>query len=267
MTETSEPVRTSRSRWRRAIALGASVAALLAGLIAASPATASGLIVESVVLARGADDPLNPSGRTTNFVGVDTVSAVVRLDGRPNVGVVTGVFFFRGQEVNRTSFDMKDSRGVTQLEGDTFVTFTFAPVRGTKLPIGTSYKLKILLDGKVDGSIGFSVQPPKGTLPSKAIRSQTFDQNRKPRQVFAPDETVTVQLVGDLGLDSWIEVEWKVSGKIDPDGTQLATVTKPARNGVITFSHRPARGWPIGKHSLSLVMDDRPAGEVSFTIR
>jgi hypothetical protein len=247
--------------------VGASIAALLAGLTAGSPASASGLIVESVVLARGADDPLNPSGRTTNFVGVDTVFAVVRLDGRPNLGVVTGVFLFRGQEVNRTSFDVKDRRRVTQLEGDTFVTFTFAPVGGTKLPIGTSYKLKIELDGKVDGSIGFSVLPPKGTFPSRAIRSQTFDQNRKVRQVFAPNETVTVQLVADLGLDSWIEVQWKVSGKIDPDGTQSATVTKPAKNGAITFSHKPARGWPVGKHSLSLVMDDRPAGEVSFTVR
>ena len=267
MTGMTRRVRKSRRRWRKVAALATSGVVLLAVLIAAPPATASGLVVESVILAHGADDPLNPSGRTTNFAGVDTVFAVVRLDGLPKAGVVTGTFSFRGKEMNRASFDMKDNRRVSRLEDDTFVTFTFAPIGGTKLPIGTSYKLKILLDGKVDGSVGFSVLPPKGAFPSKAIRLRLVAEDGKARKTFAPSETVTVQLLGDLGLDSWIEVKWTVGGTVDPDGTQSASITKPGRNSVIAFSHKPASGWPIGKHSLALVMDDRPAGEVAFTVR
>ena len=247
--------------------MGAVVAVLLAGTIAAPPAMASGLAVESVVLARGADDPVNPSGRTTKFAGVDTVFAVVRLDGLPKTGVVTGVFSFRGEEFARTASDMADRRDKTQIAGDTFVTFNVSPTPGTKYLIGTSYTLRILLDGKVDGSIGFSVVPPKGAFPTKVLRSQLVAEDGTVRKVFAPNETVKVQLAADLGLDSWVEAKWIVSGKVDPSGTQSATITKPARNSVVAFAHRPTGGWPIGKHSVSLVIDDRPAGEVSFTVR
>lgn len=260
-------IRFRRQPSRRLAAWGIAVATLLAGTVAAPPAMASGLVVESVILARGADDPLNPSGRTTKFAGVDTVFAVVRLDGLPKTGVVTGVFSFRGEEFARTSSDMADRRNKTQLAGDTFVTFNVSPAPGTKYLIGTSYLLKVLLDGKVDGSIGFSVLPPKGTFPTKALRSQLVAEDGTVRKVFSPKETVKIQVAADLGMDSWVEATWKVSGKIDPDGTQSATVTKPARNGVLAFAHRPIGGWPVGKHSVSLVIDDRPGGEVSFTVR
>ena len=193
--------------------------------------------------------------------------AVVRLDGLPKTGVVTGVFSFRGEEFARTSSDMADRRNKVQAGGDTFVTFNVAPAPGTKYLIGTSYLVKVLLDGKVDGSIGFSVVPPKGTFATKALRSQLVADDGTVRKIFSPQETVKIQVAADLGMDSWVEATWKVSGRVDPHGTQSATVTKPARNGVLSFAHRPTGGWPVGKHSVSLVIDDRPAGEVSVTVR
>ncbi len=247
------------------LSIGA-LSVLIGGFVPVSAAKASGIVVESVILARSADDPSNPSGRTSIFGGADTVFAVARLEGRPKVGVVTGVFSFRGTEFARTAVDLKDRRTKSELAGDTFITFNVAPTPGTRFLIG-SYKLRILLDDKVDGSVEFSVVPRRGAFATRITRSRTVADDGTVRKVFARNETVTVELGGDFALDSWLEVEWSVGGKIDPDGTQSATVTKAAKNGALVFSHKPTQGWPIGKHSIAFVMDDRPAGVVSFTVR
>jgi len=70
---------------------------------------------------------------------------------------------------------------------------------------------------------------------------------------------------GDLGLATWLEAEWFVSGQLDEAGTRSLTLEENTENAGFAFSFIPEGGWPAGEHWVILTVNNEEIGRYSFT--
>lgn len=236
--------------------------------------TASGAksdsLLESAKFAKRLAENQEPIDPTDEFQGTDTVCLSLQFKGRPK-GKVTTKFYFRDDLINEATIDMADiNSGVIFSVGQsTFAGFTLKP--DNALPIGNVYRAESFLDGQPIGTFKFKVVPPEGSFPSKISNltlAHGIDEDKKPVEPgteFAPGDKVFLVGEGDFGLNTWVEVNWYVDGKLDQEGTRSISLQENKAATPFFFSFLPARGWKPGKHEVVLIMNGSEAGRLSFT--
>ena len=236
---------------------------------APSASAADKIKISKATFAREVTSDFKAKGEATDFYGNETVYLLLKIKGRPKEGVIGGHWMFRGSEIGKASVDLASiNKGVFFSFGqDSFVKFNFTPAKANPLPVGSSYAVVIDVNGVTAGKYPFTVIPPKGALPSKLVKATLSDaKGGALKTTFAMTDTVYLNITADLGLATWLEATWMVSGKEDPNGTRNLSLkeNKPAVDG--HFSFAPAGGWPKGAHSVVLVMNDKQVGVYKFTV-
>ncbi len=259
---------------RRRVSATRAVAGLLgvvvaAGLLTAGPASAKGITISKATFAREVTSDFKAKGVTTKFRGNETVFLLLKVKGRPKSGKVAANWSFRGDAIGKADVDLSSvNKGLLFSFGeDTYVKFNFTPSPKNPLPIGTSYQVKVTTDGKPAGTYPFEITPPATAIPSK-ITKTTLSKSETPTATatFAPTDTVYLLFTGDFGLGTWVEAQWTINGKVAPDATRSLTLDENKKGVDGNFSLLPPGGWPKGKHSVTLTMNDRKIVTSSFTV-
>ena len=253
---------------RQLLRVGA-VVALASGLIAPSAASALPTIkITKATFAREVTKDFKTNGETTVFDGKQTVNLLLRIKGRPKSGTVEGQWTFRGKEIDSASIDLASiNKGVVFSFGqDTFVNLNFTP-GPTGLPIGQSYFVNVKVNAAAAGSYQFSIAPPTGALASVVSKTRLSNADGGPaKTTFAPTDTVYLLFTGDFGIRTWVESNWTVNGKADSAGTRSLELTENKKAVDGNFLYLPKGGWPTGKHSVSLIMNDKSVGTYQFNV-
>ena len=264
------PISTHRRRSTNTRALAGLLALFVAaGLLTAAPASAKGITISKATFAREVTNDFKAKGVTTKFVGTETVFLLLKVKGRPKSGKIEATWNFRGAPIGKADVDLSSvNKGLLFSFGeDTYVKFNFTPGAKQAFPIGTSYLVTVTTDGKPVGNYPFQVIAPAGAIPSK-IASTTLSKSKTPSaaSTFAPVDTVYLLFNGDFGVETWLEAQWTVAGKVSPDATRSLTLDKNRTAVDGNFSLLPPGGWPKGKHSVTLFMNDRKVVTSTFTV-
>lgn len=260
------------SRKRRAtagIAIFGLVSVLLGtGMITAEPASAKGITIKKATFAREVTSDFKAKGVTTKFLGTETVFLLLQVKGRPKSGKIEATWNFRGSPIGSANVNLSSvNKGLLFSFGeDTYVKFNFTPGK-EPLPIGASYQVTVKTEGKTTGTYPFAVVAPAGAIPSKITKNMLSKSTTPtPATTFAPSDSVYVLFTGDFGVGTWIEAEWTVNGKVVPDATR--SITLSANNKAVdgNFYLLPPGGWPKGKHSVTLFMNETKVVTASFTV-
>jgi hypothetical protein len=223
--------------------------------------------VLKAVFATKVSDDFQASGETTSFQRTDTVNLLLRLKGRPKKGKVSAQWNFRNSKIDVASVELSDVKGgFFSRGGDTFVKFFLQPDKDG-LPIGKSYLVDVTIDGKPLGKYGFSIVPPRTSIPTKltkAFLSKTKEGS--PSTSFAAADEVYLNITANFGAKSWVEATWTINGTVDPKGTRSLVIEKDAKATPAYFFFRPDNGWPKGKHSVALVLNDETVGTYRFSV-
>lgn len=210
--------------------------------------------------------------KAESFQGDEPVRLSIELKGRPKSGVASAKFYFRDQLMVEAKVDVAEvNKGVLFSVGQsTYVGFTLKPVRA--LPVGECYRTEVTFDGKALGTFPFVIAPPKDSIPSKLISvtmARGVDENNAPvgeTRTFTPSENVVLAGKADLGLSTWLEVEWKIGGKADDEGTRSITMKENKKDVPFYFLFCPKNGWPEGEHEAVLTMNGKVVGKEKFTV-
>lgn len=258
-----------RPRAKRRLA-GVAVASLLfgSGVVAAPPVSAKGITIRKATFAREVTDDFKAKGPTTKFRGNETVFLLLQIKGRPKSGKVEANWNFRGGSIGKANVELGSiNKGLLFSFGeDTYVKFNFTPSK-EPLPIGTSYQVAVSTDGTLNGTYPFEIVPAPTAIPSKVLTnvlSKSTDPS--PAAVFAPTDSVYLLFTGDFGIGTWLEAQWKINGKVEPKATRSLTLTENKKGVDGNFYLLPPGGWPNGKHSVTLYMNDRTIKTILFTV-
>ena len=239
------------------------------GLITAEPASAKGITITKATFAREVTSDFKAKGLTTKFRGPETVFLLLQVKGRPKSGKIEATWSFRGDPIGTADVELSSvNKGLLFSFGeDTYVKFNFTPSAKQALPIGTSYQVVVTANGKPAGTYPFEIIAPAAAVPSK-IAKTTLSKSETPTatSTFSPTDTVYLLFTGDFGVGTWVEAQWTISGKVAPDATRSLTLDENKKAVDGNFSLLPPGGWPKGKHSVTLFMNDRKIITSSFTV-
>ncbi len=248
------------------------VAALLSTMLVGAAQNAgadssSKVQVLKAVFATKVSEDFEASGETKSFQRTETVNLLLRLKGRPKKGKVSAQWSFRKGKIDVASVELADAKGgFFSRGGDTFVKFFLQPDKDG-LPIGKSYMVDVTVDDKPLGKYAFAVVPPATSIPSKIAKAFLSKMKEgAPATSFAPGDTVYLNITGDFGAKSWIEGSWIVNGTADTKGTRSLVIEKDVKSTPAFFFFRPDNGWPKGKHSVVLVLNDETVGTYTFSV-
>ncbi len=242
--------------------------------LVANAAEAKGTKVVKATFAKDVTKDFKAKQPGSKFAGTETVFLLLEFSGRPKKGVVESIFNFRGEEIARTNvnFETVNDGLLFSFGANTFVKFFFKPDPKNPLPIG-EFIVDVTVDKAKVGSYPFSIVPPAGAIATKiasAKIARKVDENNaviEPGTVFAPADTVYLAFTGDYGKGSWLEAQWTVGGKVDPNGTRSITLKENAKGQPGSFSFVPSGGWPIGAHSVELTVNAKSIGKYAFTVK
>ncbi|HUX06294.1 MAG TPA: hypothetical protein VMX35_03180 [Acidobacteriota bacterium] len=228
-------------------------------------------VLQEATFARGIDEgkPVDPGDE---FSQDDKIYLYLKFAGRPKKGEVESVFWFRDQQIAAKSIDFAEvNEGVIFSFGEfTYAYFTLA-FEGIPL-VGEGYRAEVSLDGEPIGTYEFKIKPPEGAIPSlisgSVLAKGMVDdyQPIEPTTTFAPADTVYLVGRGDFGNGTWLEVEWYVLGEVAEAATRSITISENLSDTGFSFSFLPDEGWPVGAHSVVLVMNGREIGRYEFTV-
>ena len=250
---------------------GAAAALFVAIVACGGPSPDEGKILE-VKLAHGIDENMQPIEPGNEFLPEGTIYLTVTVGGQPKTGVYAARFSWKEELIAESSLDLA-AEGVKQLSilgGNTNLGFTVTHEQA--FPISPNYRAEVLQEGVLQGTYAFAVVPPADAIPSKisevtlALGADEAYEPVDPATTFLPSEMVYLAGRGDLGLSTWLQAEWYVSGELDPEGTKDVTLAENAPDAPFTFSFIPAGGWPEGDHEVALRMNDVEVGRYSFTV-
>ncbi len=224
------------------------------------------------VFARSLDENQAPVDETASFQPDETIYFSMEFEGRPKTGKVEATFYFRDNELARANVDFADANsGVLVSFGQsTFVGFNLT--HANPLPISENYRVEASLNGKKLADYPFKMVEPTGSLASKIAevvlaRGATESYEAvDPTTEFGSEDTVFLVGKGDLGNQSWVQADWYVDGKLDTDGTRSLTMNSDTSDGSFAFSYLPEGGWPLGKHEVTLTLNDAVVERLNFTI-
>lgn len=230
-------------------------------------------ILKQVTFCRSLAENQTPGEKVESFMPEDTVYLSVELKGRPKSGVVGCRFLIEETLIAEAKIDVAGvNKGVLFSVGQsTFAGFNLT--HANPLPVGDMYRVELSLDGKALGTYPFRISPPKDSLPSK-FKSGIFEkevagerQSLEPDASLAPEDSVIFKGVADLGVSTWLRINWLVNGKVDAKGTRSLTMEENKADCGFFFSFRPDEGWPAGKHEAVLVINGKEAARQAFTVK
>jgi hypothetical protein len=241
-------------------------------LMLVSPALAEDGLFRSATYCHALNENQSPKDPAEFFRTGETVCLSIALKGRPTSGIVAARFLFRDELIAETKVDVATvNKGIVLSVGqDTYAGFTLTPEG--KLPVGDNYKAEVTLDGKPLGTFPFRILPPADALPSKVtstVLAHEVDDKRNPVGIakkFDSEDKIVLAGRGDLGNATWLEVDWIIGGKSDPDGIRSIMISENKKDVPFFFSYRPKEGWPPGNHEAVLVMNGKEVARQPFTI-
>ena len=206
------------------------------------------------------------------FEGNQTVYLAIDIEGRPKRGMLEAAFYWHDTLIVTTTIDLADANGdvLFSVGQDTFASFSLSHT--DPLPISAAYRAEVFYEGERLGSYPFAVVPPADALASKLLDvtlARDADASYAPidpATTFGPTQQVVLAGTADLGLDTWIQVEWLVDGEIAQAGTRSFTMRENKANTPFAFAFLPDGGWPLGEHEVVLKINDGEAGRYAFTI-
>jgi hypothetical protein len=237
-----------------------------------TPSTAGIEILEHT-FAHGLDEDGGPVGPDTEFAPDDTVYLSLVVKGRPKEGIVTTKFYMRDESLGEVELDLSDvNEGVIFSFGEnTYINFWVSKDDG--IPISQAYRADVYYDDELIDSYTFSVVPPADATPAVVhevtlARDVDDDYNPiEPTVTFAPDEEIFLVGRADIGVYTWLRVDWYVDGELDEEGTRKFTANENKADVGFFFSYLPEGDWPVGEHEAVLTMNDEEIGRYTFTVR
>lgn len=237
------------------------------------PTFAGEELLKKATFCHGLEENRAPKGTAEFFNQDDPVFLSLELKGRPKSGVVAAKFWFRDSLIAEAKVDVAEANGgvAFSIGQNTFVGFDVTHKK--PLPVGNCYAAEATFDGKPLGRFPFRVAPPKGALPSKlhgVTLAKGADDEQRPvdeTRDFGGEEKVVLAGTADLGLASWLEVTWKVGGKVDEQGTRSITMEENKAKVPFSFSFIPAGGWPAGTHEVVLQLDGEEVAREKFSVK
>jgi len=239
-----------------------------------APAPVAGVEILEATFAKDVDEDGNPLDPGNEFAPDETVYLVLTLEGQPKEGTVTGRFYLGDEFLGEADVDLADlSSGVIfSIGGNTYVNFWMAADSDAPSIISEAYRIEVFYDDEPLGDYSFRVVPPSDAVPSQVkevtlARGADEDYNPiEPATTFAPDEDVYIVGRGDIGLYTWLQVEWYVDGQLDEAGTNSITAEENVSDAGFYFSYVPDAGWPVGEHQVALILNDQEVGRYDFTV-
>jgi len=236
------------------------------------PEPAAGVQILEATFAHGLSEEMQPMEPGADFAPDETVYLSLKIKGRPKEGLVTARFYWHDEFIAEADVDLSDvNSGLLFSVGEnTYAGYTLTHVQ--PFPISEEYRAEVFYDGQPLGTYPFHIAPSPEAIPSQIkqvtlARGAAEDYNPiEPTTTFAPDEDVYLVGRGDLGLATWLQAEWYVSGQLDEAGTRSLTLEENALDTGFVFSYLPAGDWPTGEHTVVLTMNDVEVGRYSFTI-
>jgi hypothetical protein len=237
-----------------------------------APPPAAGIEILEATFAHGLSDDMEPVNPSADFAGDETVYLSLKIKGRPKEGLVTARFYWRDTSIAEASVDLADvNSGLLFSVGEnTFAGYTLT--HENPFPVSDKYRADVFYNDQPLGTYAFRVVPPAEAIPSQVKQvtlAKGADENYNPVEpatTFATGETVYLVGRGDLGLDTWIQADWYVSGQLDEAGTRSITLQENASDVGFSFSFLPEGGWPSGEHLVVMTMNDQEVGRYSFTV-
>jgi serine protease Do len=147
--------------------------------------------VAEATFARGLSEQMEPVNPGNEFDPDQTVYLSVKLKGNPQEGVVSARFFFKDEEITRTSLDLAQMRKegglVFVLGGNTLVGFTLT--HDQPFPAGEEYEARLFINDEPAGTYRFKVTGPDvaAVPPTKAAEAtKAADATKEPEPTPTP---------------------------------------------------------------------------------
>jgi hypothetical protein len=236
------------------------------------PEPAAGIEVLAGAFAHGLGEQMEPVDPGTDFLPGETVYLSVEIKGRPKEGTITARFYWHDSLIAAADVNLADANsGVLFSIGEnTYAGYTLTHEQ--PFPLSDQYRAEVFYGDQALGSYPFRVVPPAEAIPTQITQvtlALGTDENYDPvdpTTTFAVDDTVNLVGHGDLGLDTWLQADWYVSGQLDEAGTRSLTLSENAADTGFAFSYLPEGGWPAGEHFVVLTVNDQEVGRYTFTV-
>ncbi len=238
-----------------------------------SASHAADTLLKSATYCRTLSENQSAKDKAETFNADEKICLSIELKGRPKSGIAAAKFFFRDQLIAEAKVDVAEvNKGVVfSLGQNTFVGFSLSPK--TPLPVGAVYHTDVTFEDAALGTFPFEIAAPKDSIPSK-INSVTLARNIDDKsapvdetRAFSTLQKVVMAGRGDFGNGSWLEVNWLVSGKLDPEGTKSFTMKENKKDVPFYFSFIPKGGWPEGTHEAVVLVSGKETAREKFTVK
>lgn len=206
------------------------------------------------------------------FQADETIYLSAVIKGRPKGGEITCKFHYRDQFLTDATFDLADVNSDVIFSIGETTNVGFNLTHEDPFPLSKNYRAELFYDEKKLGDYPFHIVPPPSATPSKLLKvdlAKEVNEDYEPIGItdnFGADDTVRLVIKGDIGLQTWLQVDWFTDGKLNEKGTRSLTFEENAKATGFYFEFRPEGGWPAGKHEAVLTMNDEEVARKAFTI-
>lgn len=236
------------------------------------PPPETGIELLEATFAHGLSEEMQAVDPGADFGPDETVYLSLQIKGRPKEGLVAARFYWHDSLIAEAGVDLADVNSglLFSIGEDTYAGYTLTHEQ--PFPQSDQYRAEVFYNDQPLGTYPFQVVPPPEAIPSQVTQvtlALGADENYdpvEPTTTFASDQTVYLVGEGDLGLTTWLQADWYVSGQLDETGTRSLTLEENISDAGFTFSFLPEGGWPPGDHFVILTMNDQEVGRYSFTI-
>jgi hypothetical protein len=240
---------------------------------AASPVPVAGVELLEATFAHGLGEEMQPLDPGSDFRPEETVYLSLKIKGRPKEGLVTARFYWGENLIAEANVDLADANSglLFSIGEDTFAGYTLTHEQ--PFPLSANYRAEVFYNDQSLGSYPFRVVPPPEAIPTQineVVLARGADENYNPVEpttTFGATDEVYLVGHGDLGLATWLQADWFVSGQLDEQGTRSLSLEENAADVGFAFSFLPEGGWPAGEHYVILTVNDQEIGRYSFTIQ
>jgi hypothetical protein len=235
------------------------------------PAQTGAIEILEANFAHGLSDEMQAIDPGSEFQPDETIYLSLTIKGRPKEGAVTARFYWDEVYIAEASIDLADVNSglLFSIGENTYAGYTLTHEQ--PFPIGDGYRADLFYNDQALGSYPFRVVPPADAI-ATVINSVTLargaDENYNPIEPttqFSAADTVYLVGNGNLGLETWLQADWFVSGQLDEAGTRSLTLEENIENAGFAFSFVPEGGWPAGEHWVILAVNNEEIGRYSFT--
>lgn len=234
--------------------------------------SAAAVDLQEVVFAQKLGEQMEAIKPGNKFAPDATIYLSAVVKGRPTSGKLKCRFYYRDQLISEADIDFATvNKGLLFSFGQS-TNVGFHLEHESPFPVSRHFRTELFADGKKLGSYPFHVVPPANAGPSKLLSANLaggIDDDFNPvnkTQAFRPADTVYLSVRANVGLDTWVQAEWMVSGKVDDTGTRSLTFQENATDTGLAFSFVPEGGWPEGEHEVVLTINDEEAARRKFTV-